>query len=161
MKTAEEILKSRVVFTDDELDIEIGQHANIIKAMEEYASQFKSQPPVALAEGLPSDEEISEIAIEKVKNGDYLGDNCFEGFELGMIGMRDIASQLLSKKDEELERLDKLAVELIKKNVKNDFENDAIEILKLKEAMQEFVDRCDKGEIRSKYTYTKFKELLQ
>jgi hypothetical protein len=30
----------------------------------------------------------------------------------------------------------------------------------LKLAMQEFVDRVDKGEIRSKYTYTKFKELL-
>jgi hypothetical protein len=31
----------------------------------------------------------------------------------------------------------------------------------LTEAMQEFVDRCDRGEIRSKYTYTKFKEILK
>ncbi len=30
----------------------------------------------------------------------------------------------------------------------------------LKAAMQEFVDRCEKGEVRSKYTYKKFKELL-
>ena len=31
----------------------------------------------------------------------------------------------------------------------------------LVDAMQEFVDRCERGEIRSKYTYTKFKELLK
>lgn len=29
------------------------------------------------------------------------------------------------------------------------------------EAMRQFVDRCDAGEIRSQYTYDKFKELLQ
>jgi len=28
------------------------------------------------------------------------------------------------------------------------------------DAMREFVDRCDKGEIRSKYTYAKFKKVL-
>jgi hypothetical protein len=33
-------------------------------------------------------------------------------------------------------------------------------INELKEAMQEFVDRVDKGEVRSKYTYAKFKQLL-
>jgi hypothetical protein len=31
----------------------------------------------------------------------------------------------------------------------------------MKEAMQEFVDRCDKGEVRSKKTYSKFKEILK
>ena len=31
---------------------------------------------------------------------------------------------------------------------------------KLKEAMQWFIDRCDKGEVRSKKTYARFKELL-
>lgn len=31
----------------------------------------------------------------------------------------------------------------------------------LREAMQEFVDRCDRGEVLSKYTYAKFKELLR
>ena len=31
---------------------------------------------------------------------------------------------------------------------------------KLKEAMQEFVSRVEKGEVRSSYTYSKFKELL-
>lgn len=31
---------------------------------------------------------------------------------------------------------------------------------KLKNVIQEFVDRVDKGEIRSKYTYAKFKKLL-
>ena len=31
---------------------------------------------------------------------------------------------------------------------------------KWREAMQEFVDRCDRGEVRSKYTYSKFKTLL-
>ena len=31
---------------------------------------------------------------------------------------------------------------------------------KLEEAMQEFVDRVDKGEVRSRYTYAKFKDLL-
>ena len=30
----------------------------------------------------------------------------------------------------------------------------------MREAMQEFVDRCDKGFIQSKYTYKKFKEIL-
>ncbi len=30
----------------------------------------------------------------------------------------------------------------------------------MKEAMQEFVNRVDKGEIRSKYTYDKFKKIL-
>ena len=30
----------------------------------------------------------------------------------------------------------------------------------MKEAMQEFVDRCEKGEVRSTYTYTKFLTLL-
>lgn len=34
------------------------------------------------------------------------------------------------------------------------------EIERLREAMQEFVDRCDRGEVRSKYTYAKFKALL-
>ena len=31
---------------------------------------------------------------------------------------------------------------------------------KLEEAMQEFVDRSDKGEVRNRYTYAKFKDLL-
>ena len=35
------------------------------------------------------------------------------------------------------------------------------EIERMKEAMQEFVNRCEKGEVRSKYTYSKFKELLK
>ena len=34
------------------------------------------------------------------------------------------------------------------------------ENIKLKEAMQWFIDRCDKGEVRSKKTYARFKELL-
>lgn len=34
------------------------------------------------------------------------------------------------------------------------------ENVRLREAMQSFVDRCDKGEIRSKRTYAQFKELL-
>lgn len=34
------------------------------------------------------------------------------------------------------------------------------EVEALREAMQEFVDRCEKGEIRSRYTYGKFKALL-
>jgi hypothetical protein len=29
------------------------------------------------------------------------------------------------------------------------------------DAMQEFVDRCERGEVRSKYTYAKFKGLLE
>jgi len=29
-----------------------------------------------------------------------------------------------------------------------------------REAMQEFVDRCEAGEVRSQYTYNKFRELL-
>ena len=33
-------------------------------------------------------------------------------------------------------------------------------IRELEAAMQEFVNRCEKGEIRSKYTYAKFKGLL-
>ena len=32
---------------------------------------------------------------------------------------------------------------------------------RLKEAMQEFVSRVEKGEVRSSYTYSKFKELLK
>lgn len=35
------------------------------------------------------------------------------------------------------------------------------EIERLKEAMQEFVSRAEKGEVRSSYTYSKFKELLK
>ena len=34
------------------------------------------------------------------------------------------------------------------------------DIERLQEAMQEFVDRCERGEVRSKYTYAKFKKLL-
>ena len=30
----------------------------------------------------------------------------------------------------------------------------------LESAMQEFVDRCERGEVQSKYTYKKFKDLL-
>ncbi len=30
----------------------------------------------------------------------------------------------------------------------------------MREAMQEFVDRCDAGQVRSKYTYAKFKRIL-
>lgn len=30
----------------------------------------------------------------------------------------------------------------------------------MKEAMQEFVERCEKGEARSTYTYNKFKDIL-
>lgn len=32
---------------------------------------------------------------------------------------------------------------------------------RLRDAMQEFVDRCERGEVRSKYTYDKFKRLLK
>lgn len=32
--------------------------------------------------------------------------------------------------------------------------------VRLRAALQEFVDRCDKGEVRSKRTYAQFKELL-
>ena len=30
----------------------------------------------------------------------------------------------------------------------------------MREAMQEFVDRCDAGSVLSKYTYAKFKDIL-
>ena len=30
----------------------------------------------------------------------------------------------------------------------------------MKAAMQEFINRCDRGEIRSVYTYNRFKEIL-
>lgn len=33
--------------------------------------------------------------------------------------------------------------------------------LKLREAMQHFVDRCDRGEVRSTRTYAQFKQLLE
>ena len=36
-----------------------------------------------------------------------------------------------------------------------------MKIRALSEAMQEFYDRVDRGEVRSKYTYSKFKKLLQ
>ena len=32
---------------------------------------------------------------------------------------------------------------------------------RLRAAMQEFVDRLDRGEVRSRYTYAKFKQLLE
>lgn len=32
---------------------------------------------------------------------------------------------------------------------------------RMREAMQEFVDRVDKGEVLSKYTYAKFKAILE
>ncbi len=32
--------------------------------------------------------------------------------------------------------------------------------IEMRDAMQEFVDRCDNGEILSKYTYAKFKSIL-
>ena len=35
-----------------------------------------------------------------------------------------------------------------------------LENARLREAMQLFVDRCDKGEVRSTRTYAQFKELL-
>ena len=41
-----------------------------------------------------------------------------------------------------------------------DFKERDDEIERLREAMQEFVDRCDRGEVLSKYTYAKFKRLL-
>jgi len=31
----------------------------------------------------------------------------------------------------------------------------------MRDAMQEFVDRCDRGEVLSKYTYAKFKDILE
>lgn len=34
------------------------------------------------------------------------------------------------------------------------------QITEWREAMQEFVDRCDNSEVRSRYTYNKFKKLL-
>lgn len=33
-------------------------------------------------------------------------------------------------------------------------------IKEMRDAMQEFVDRCEDGEVLSKYTYAKFKEIL-
>jgi peptidoglycan hydrolase CwlO-like protein len=36
-----------------------------------------------------------------------------------------------------------------------------LRIQDLQSAMQEFVNRVDKGEVRSKYTYAKFKSLLE
>lgn len=34
-------------------------------------------------------------------------------------------------------------------------------LAKCQEAMQEFVDRCDRGEVRSTYTYDTFKQILK
>lgn len=34
------------------------------------------------------------------------------------------------------------------------------QVLEMREAMQEFVDRVDKGEVRSRRTYAKFKKIL-
>lgn len=31
----------------------------------------------------------------------------------------------------------------------------------MRDAMQEFIDRCENGEVLSKYTYAKFKEILE
>ena len=31
----------------------------------------------------------------------------------------------------------------------------------MREAMQEFVDRCEKGSVHSRYTYKKFKDILE
>jgi hypothetical protein len=36
-----------------------------------------------------------------------------------------------------------------------------IEHESMREAMQEFVDRVERGEVRSRYTYNKFKDILQ
>lgn len=41
-----------------------------------------------------------------------------------------------------------------------DYEQLEAENKRLKEAMKVFVDRCDKGEVRSTRTYNKFKQLL-
>lgn len=36
-----------------------------------------------------------------------------------------------------------------------------LQITKLREAMTTFVERCERGEVRSKRTYAQFKELLE
>ena len=38
---------------------------------------------------------------------------------------------------------------------------DGVALDLMRDAMQEFVDRCENGEILSKYTYAKFKEILE
>ena len=63
---------------------------------------------------------------------------------------------IVKAKDEEIRRLNNLYADTIK-----DLGDALLEIERMKEAMQEFVNRCEKGEVRSKYTYSKFKELLK
>ena len=59
----------------------------------------------------------------------------------------------LKKADEVIDQIfDEHEAQLKAKNDEND---------RLKEAMQEFVSRVEKGEVRSSYTYSKFKELLK
>lgn len=59
------------------------------------------------------------------------------------------------EKDKEIERLREENA-----SYRDEVRDDDIEISRLRFELQNFVDRCDRGEIRSNRTYNRFKELL-
>ncbi len=106
--------------------------------------------------------EIEEIKIctgcgrfsDDPINSIYLGccpDNNYVSLKIEFT----IQQQEIEQLKKEIERLEDNEVILADEVIRLGQENTI-----LKEAMQWFIDRCDKGEVRSKKTYARFKELL-
>lgn len=76
-------------------------------------------------------------------------------FNRGAKWMHSEASSIIAAKNAEMDTLREM-----NNSYSEELSNKNVEIERLKAAMQEFVDRVDKGEVRSTKTYNKFKALL-
>ena len=100
-----------------------------------FIDQIYNDHETAIKTLMKANEEEISRHFNELKAKDEITQDIIEAYELKSIAY-DLLLEAIKLKDEEIERV--------------------------KEAMQEFVNRCEKGEaIRSRNTYYKFKELLK
>lgn len=151
MKTTYQILEKHTV---------IPQHYDIrvTRAMEEYAAECNSE----LQRQRNKLEDENAKLIYKIEDLESLNEG--QAMRLKLCLEADI--------NEYTDRIESLEKERLYMNstmdeLKQDCIDRASQVIDvvsenelLKEAMREFVERVDKGEVRSTYTYNKFKKLL-
>jgi uncharacterized coiled-coil protein SlyX len=104
---------------------------------------------------LPTDEEQMQFRIKEEQTANVKHRTYSDGIAVGIEWYEEKASSIIAAKNHALLLCMAENDSLISRNAEQESE---IEVLKA--AMQEFVDRVDKGEVRSTKTYNKFKALL-